>query len=376
MHTIVTDALVRVDAGQWNALAAPSGHPFVRHEFLSGLERSGCVGGNTGWCASHVLAYTGPDCRRLVGAVPMYVKLHSYGEYVFDWAWADAYERAGLDYYPKLVVAVPFTPVTGPRVLAADRAVRSALIEYTLDHAERAGVSSLHWLFTDSGDYEALETRRLLPRIGTQFHWHNRDYASFEDYLDAFTSGKRKKIKRERRRVHEAGIEFDVLSGDTVQPRHVDAMYRFYRSTVALHGAIPYLTRAFFEILAQELAEHLVLILARHGSDYVAGALNLRGDQALYGRYWGASADFNGLHFETCYYRAIEYCIDQRLARFEAGAQGEHKLSRGLLPTLTRSMHWLREPRFASAVADFLERERNGVTHYGEVLRAHSPFRT
>ncbi|MDH3639210.1 MAG: GNAT family N-acetyltransferase [Gammaproteobacteria bacterium] len=375
MHTIFTDTMVHIDREQWNALAVPYGNPFVSHEFLSGLERSGCVGGNTGWSANHVLAYADAGCRQLIGAVPMYAKVHSYGEYVFDWAWADAYRRANLEYYPKLVVAVPFTPVTGPRVLAAEHAVRDELIERTLIYAEQLGVSSLHWLFTNSADYQALERRRLLPRVGTQFHWNNQDYQSFEHYLGEFTSSKRKKIKRERRRVREAGIKFEMLAGDALQPRHFDVMYRFYRSTVALHGAIPYLTRGFFDILAHDLSQHIVLILARHGKDYVAGALNVRGDHALYGRYWGASADFSGLHFETCYYRAIEYCINHRIGRFEAGAQGEHKLSRGLLPNLTRSMHWLREPRFASAVADFLAHERDGVTHYREVLEAHSPFR-
>lgn len=373
---MVLDALGQVDRIQWNALAGARHNPFVSHEFLSGLERGGCIGGSTGWAANHLVAYAQPDRRQLIGAVPMYLKFHSYGEYVFDWAWADAYARAGLEYYPKLVVAVPFAPVTGPRILAADNTVRHALVECALDHAKHLGVSSVHWLFLESADVQVLADVPLLPRIGTQFHWYNRDYASFDDFVDAMTSSKRKKIRRERRRVREAGITFEIVSGGGLRSRHIEAMYRFYRSTVALHGAIPYLSHAFFEILAQELSEQMILVLARHGRDYVAGALNLRGDDALYGRYWGTSADINGLHFETCYYRAIEYCIQHGLARFEAGAQGEHKLSRGLLPVVTRSMHWLREPRFASAVAEFLERERHGVTHYGEVLQSHSPFRS
>ncbi len=375
MHIEIRHSLSHVDRAQWNALTARLANPFVSHEFLCGLEACGCVGHPTGWSANHVLGYSDRSRSHLVGAIPMYTKFHSYGEYVFDWAWADAYQRAGLEYYPKLVVAVPFTPVAGPRILFSDTRVRDALVDYTLDYAEREAVSSLHWLFIEGDDLQTLNTRGLLHRTGTQFHWQNRGYTSFTDYLGAFTAHKRKKIKRERRRVHESGIRFEMLSGDHLQPRHIEIMYAFYRSTVAVHGAIPYLTREFFLTFADVMREHVVLILARLDSNYVAGALYLRGADALYGRYWGASADFRGLHFETCYYRPIEYCIEHGLQRFEAGAQGEHKLSRGLLPTPTHSMHWLREPRFASAVAHFLRHEKDGVAHYRETLSAHSPFK-
>lgn len=374
MYLTVTDTLDRLPRDQWNALAG-SVNPFIRHEFLSGLENTGCVGNNTGWEGTHLLLYADRCRQKLVGAVPMYLKYHSYGEYVFDWAWADAYQRAGLEYYPKLLVAIPFTPVVGPRILASTDSVRDELISAMLDHAQNLGVSSLHCLFTDQADMDALQQRGLLCRMGTQFHWRNDGYASFDDYLQAFTASKRKKIKRERRRVREAGIEFEIVSGDQLRSQHWDAMYRFYRTTILEYGAIPYLTHDFFATLGRDMANQTVLVFAHQNQQYVAGAMFLRDQYALYGRYWGALHNYNGLHFETCYYRAIEYCIDHKIERFEAGAQGEHKLSRGLLPMVTYSLHWLKESRFATAVADYLDQEHGRVIHYRDVLAQHSPFR-
>jgi predicted N-acyltransferase len=379
MELTVIDRLAEVDASAWNALAGED-NPFLRFEFLDSLERCGCVGGDTGWQPQHLLLRADNGTRGLLGAVPLYLKYHSYGEYVFDWAWADAYARAGLEYYPKLVAAVPFTPATGRRLLVGgdgnDRAVAAALADGARAHAERVDASSVHWLFTPTAETELLEGRGLMRRVGNQFHWHNDNYRDFDHFLGALSASKRKKIKRERRRVEEAGVVMEVRGGAELQERHWDAFYRFYLSTIRSHGAIAYLSREFFFELGRRMPERIVMTLALHEGRHVAAALNFRGSDTLYGRYWGALEDFHSLHFETCYYRTIDYCIGQRLARFEAGAQGEHKLSRGFLPTPTYSAHWLRHPQFARAVADYLERERAGMAHYADELDAHSPFRT
>ncbi len=379
MHSEIVDDISTVGSKDWDSLT--NGHnPFLTHTFLSAIERTGCVCESTGWVPQHVLTYADASRNELIGAVPMYLKYHSYGEYVFDWAWANAYHRSGLDYYPKLLVAVPFTPVSGPRLLTArptygNELVSDALIDKVHQHARSSRLSSLHWLFTDEQSTEALKGRDFMIRIGNQFHWHNRSYSDFDQFLAAFNARNRKKTKRERRRVRESGITMETRSGGDLEPRHWDLMYGFYRSTVMNHGAYPYLNRALFECLADEMPERVVMILARQGARYVAGALNFRGHNALYGRYWGAAESFDGLHFETCYYSAIEYCIANRVDRFEAGAQGEHKLSRGLVPTRTFSLHWLSNPQFADAVADSLDRETREMHRYARVLHAHSPYR-
>ncbi len=373
--TRFVDSIKAVPAAAWNGLDL-AGNPFLRHEFLLALEESGCVDGKSGWASQHLLIEQG---GRLLAAAPVYVKQHSYGEYVFDWAWANAYQRAGLRYYPKLVVAVPFTPVTGPRLLLAPGANEAALLatagEALIAHAKALRASSVHWLFPPERQTTALAGGQWLQRVGHQFHWENRGYGSFDDYLAALTAEKRKKVRRERRQVADAGIEVRVVPGRAAGDAEWAAMYGFYRATVARHGAIPYLSEAFFERLGQTLADCVVLLLAVRDGRYVAGALNLQGTDALYGRYWGCHADYHSLHFETCYYRAIEYCIDSGLARFEAGAQGEHKLSRGFLPVQTHSLHWLAEPRFADAVADYLVEETGQMEQYRELLAEHSPFR-
>lgn len=363
----------------WNALVAAP-YPFLRHEFLSALEDTGCVGARTGWLPQHLVLHADDDpAGALLGAVPMYLKSHSYGEYVFDWAWANAHARAGIAYYPKLVAAVPFTPIAGPRLLVragahqaeiADRLIRAAHA-----HARAGDVSSLHWLFTDATDTARLEQQGFQRRIGSQFHWCNHGYRDFDDFLARFAADKRKKIKRERRRVAEAGVVLEVRDGGSLRDEHLDRFYAFYTATIQNHGAIPYLNRAFFVELGRRMPDNVVLIFARHGNEYVAGAFFLRGGAALYGRYWGSLRDFHGLHFETCYYRAIEYCIAEGIARFEGGAQGEFKLARGLVPTPTYSAHWLRHPELARAVAEFLARERHGVAYHMEELKEHLPFR-
>jgi hypothetical protein len=379
MHLSIADSLKIIPANDWNALGT-EGNPFLRHEFLMALERTGCVSPKTGWQPQHLVVHEdGPLQGRLLGAAPMFLKNHSYGEYVFDWAWANAYAHAGEKYYPKLVVGVPFTPAAGPRLLVAPAADATAikihLIQAALQHMQDTAASSLHWLFVTEADAGLLETEGHLLRTGFQFHWSNPGYRDFDDFLSGFTAEKRKKIKRERRHVREAGIEMEVLTGASITPAHWDRFHEFYLSTIHAHGAYAYLTRDFFHRLGQALPEHAVLVLARKGNEYVAGALNLRGADALYGRYWGCRGEFHSLHFETCYYAAIEYAIAQGLRRFEAGAQGGHKLARGFTPVVTRSAHRLTHPKFNRAIAEYLARERLDVNACMNELNEHAPFK-
>ena len=379
MFTVITDTLRTVPAAAWNNLDH-EGIPFLSHEFLLGLEHSGCVGGDTGWLPEHLLLFDGPERKTLLGAVPMYRKYHSYGEYVFDWAWASAYERAGLDYYPKLVAATPFTPVTGPRLLVHSGGphtarIRRNLADLALRHARESGVSSLHWLFTSTSDNEVLDDAPLLARKGNQFQWRNQDYSDFQHYLGSMSAAKRKKIKRERRRIKDSGFTIEIVDSSDLTTAHMRQMYQFYLATIRAHGSYAYLSAGFFEQLAHTMAREIVLILAHWRDECVAGSLNFRGNDGLFGRYWGSRGRYDALHFELCYYQPIEYCINNSIARFEAGAQGEHKLSRGLLPTTTHSRHWLRDPQFAQAVSSFLSRENHHVETYTEVLQRHSPFR-
>jgi predicted N-acyltransferase len=316
---------------------------------------------------------------RLAGAVPLYLKSHSYGEYVFDWAWAEAYERAGLRYYPKLVAAVPFTPVTGPRFLVAPGfdadQVRETLARAALELARELKVSSLHWLFTTADDNRALAANRFIERRGSQFHWHNRSYRDFEEFLAGFTAPKRKKVKRERRFVQESGVRMEVREGRELDARDWTVFHEFYHQTIRKHGAIPYLNRAFFDAIARTMPERVVMVFARRDSDVVACALNLRSHDTLFGRYWGGDDSIHSLHFETCYYTPIEYCITHGLRRFEAGAQGAHKLARGLEPVVTTSMHWLAHPEFARAVEQYLARERDAVAESLLELNTRAPFK-
>lgn len=378
MHLSVLQSLAEVSAEQWNRAAGDN--PFLRHEFLYALERTGCVGESTGWDPSYLVLHAdGPGRGPLLGAVPLYLKHHSYGEYVFDWAWAGAYARYGRAYYPKLVAAVPFTPVTGVRLLVAPQAawshVARRLADGALALARRTGVSSLHWNFATGAEVDLLAGRGLLQRTGCQFHWSNPGYRDFDDFLSTLTSQKRYNLRRERRLVREAGVRVEALGGEEVTPALWDGFYRFYRATIRAHGGIPYLTRAFFHALGETLSDQVVLFVARRGRETVGAALALRSRDTLYGRYWGGHHGISGLHFETCYYTPIEYCITTGLARYEAGAQGEHKLARGFTPTPTYSAHWLRDPEFQRAVAEFLERERDHVGYYIDELNEHLPFR-
>jgi len=375
MPIAVHDSIQDLSAAEWNRLGTCD-NPFVRYEFLAALERHGCVGESFGWIPQH-LAYR--DSRgRLLGAVPLYLKDNSYGEFVFDWSWADAYDRAGGRYYPKLVVAAPYTPATGPRLLLADDApadVADRLIDAALDHARRLEVSSLHWLFTDDAQTARLERHGLMRRTGCQFHWHNRGYRDFDDFLAAFTAEKRKKVRRERRRVQESGLAIEVVSGDGASDEQIATAEMFYRTTFDKKWGVATLNLPFFREVAERMGEQLVLLLARDASRYVAGAICFRSRDTLYGRHWGCVAEYHSLHFELCYYQGLEYCIREGLARFEPGAQGEHKVSRGFLPTPTWSAHWIADPRFAQAIGDFLRREHRGMEHYMEELAGHSPFK-
>jgi len=368
----IARSLADVDAAEWNALPGAEA-PFLRHEFLFALERSGCATPATGWDAHHVLLRTREG--RLSGAMPLYRKSHSWGEFVFDFAWAEAYHRAGIPYYPRLVCAVPFTPATGPRLLAADAASLDALLAGARGLLEPVGASSLHVLFPAPRDRECLETAGLMPRLDCQFHWKNEGYSSFDDFLAGFTAEKRKKLKRERRRVAEAGIECRTLSGPELDEATLDVIFRLHAMTFARYGHAPYLNREFFGYLANAMPGALVVELATHRGEAVACTISLRGNDTLYGRYWGASGDFHSLHFELCYYRGIEYCIREGLARFEPGTQGEHKLLRGFLPTPVWSLHEIADPDFAQAIGDWLARERAARLEWLREAAWHLPFR-
>jgi len=372
----VLDSIGAASATEWNALDN-AGQPFLRHEFLAALEDSGCVAPETGWTPRHVVARD--DAGRLVGALPLYRKTDSWGEFVFDFAWADAYRRAGLRYFPKLVAAVPFTPVTGPRLLiipGADQpAVAAALLDAALEHMRDTGASSLHLLFPGLDEAASLGRRGLLLRKDCQFHWHNRGYASFEDFLGQFTAEKRKKARRERRRVAEAGIRFRILDGDEIDDALWGTIMPLYASTFWRRGREPYLSEDFFRRVARAMPAQMLVVLAMLHDTPVAVAILFRSADSLYGRYWGSAGDYHSLHFETCYHQGIEYCIAHGLQRFEPGTQGEHKIARGFEPEAVWSAHWLSDPRFAAAIDRHLDREREHVDQYIDVVQEHVPFR-
>lgn len=376
MNLRIIDDITQLAAADWNALEGTD-NPFLRHEFLAALEQSGCVSPNHGWQPRHLALYD--DHQSLIGAAPLFLKSHSWGEYIFDWAWANAYMRAGLDYYPKLTGAIPFTPATGNRLLVLaghDQSwVREQLSAAAIELATLHNASSLHWLFTTEEEKHQLAGHGLLPRSSFQFHWSNNDYTCFDDFLSGMTSRKRKKVRRERRYVSDAGIEMHRVPGEACTTADWDRFYRFYRRTIMIHGASAYLNREFFEQLGATMPGNVHLLFARDQGNTVAGALFLEGGDTLYGRYWGSDDDYHSLHFETCYYSPIEYCINTGLRRFEAGAQGRHKLARGFLPSPTHSAHWVREPQFRQAIADYLKYESQGVSEEISELGQDSPFR-
>ena len=371
----VVERLSKIRAADWDECAG-SDNPFVSHAFLDALEESNSACAETGWLPQHLALEDGNG--NLLGAAPMYLKSHSYGEYVFDHGWAEAYERAGGRYYPKLQVAVPFTPVTGNRLLIrpdaptdAARLLAAAMVEI----AKRSKVSSLHVTFPTRAEYDLFAEAGFLQRLGQQFHWENQGYKSFDDFLGALNARKRKQIKRERREAND-GVEIETLNGAAIKARHWDAFFRFYTSTSDKKWGAAYLTREFFDLLGQRMGERVVLVMAKMAGRYVAGALNLMGGDTLYGRNWGCLSEVPFLHFEACYYRAIDFAIARGLKRVEAGAQGSHKIQRGYLPAPPDSAHWIRDPGFAKAVEDFLNRERRAVEHEMEELeQVLSPFK-
>ncbi|GAB3102127.1 GNAT family N-acetyltransferase [Bordetella tumbae] len=366
----IATSLSQIDPSEWNALAG--NQPFVRHEFLSALHETGCACPDTGWAPYYLVLRRD---ERLVGGVPLYLKSHSRGEYVFDYAWADAFERHGLRYYPKLLSSIPFTPVGGSRLLAGTQEDRLTLAQGLIELAQGLKVSSLHMLFPDEDDLLALREAGYMVREGVQFHWRNAGYAHLDDFLAALNHDKRKKIRQDRKKVLEAGVEYRWLHGTQIDAQSLDFFYRCYEQTYFAHGNAPYLSAEFFERLHREIPDTLVLIVAVRDGQPIAAALNMRGGDTLYGRYWGSLEFVSGLHFETCYLQSIDYCIQHGLASFEGGAQGEHKMARGLLPTPTWSAHWIADARFAAAIEDFLERETQAVDGYLGELEAHTPFR-
>jgi uncharacterized protein len=361
-------------AAEWDGLDA-TGNPFLRHSFLAALEATGCVGGGTGWTPRQLVIRD--TAGRLAGAIPLYEKQHSWGEFVFDWHWAQAYARTGLDYYPKLLAAIPFTPVTGPRLLARatdEKAVRARLARALIEAARERHCSGVHVNFTTDEDQSALEQAGFLRREDCRFVWHNRAYRDFDEFLGRFRSDKRKKLRRERRRVVEAGITIETLAGEDIARPLWARIFAFSERTFLQHGSVHYLNAAFLGRVARDMPGSVIVKLAFESARPIAAAVFFRGHDCLYGRYWGAARHVDCLHFELCYYQGIEYCIEHGVAHFDPGTQGEHKLARGFEPTPTHSAHWLADTRLADAIGRYLERERAAMTEYREAAAAHLPY--
>ena len=372
----IVEEFASIEAADWNRLDHQD-NPFLSHAFLAALEQSGSIGPGSGWTPHHLALYGG---GQLLAFAPTYLKDHSHGEFVFDWAWADAYQRAALPYYPKLLTGIPYSPVSGPRLLTLrgqpnPETLRGQLVKLALDCVTESGLSSWHCNFVRTEEQAVFESNALLPRQDWQFHWHNEGFTDFDDFLDRLRSRKRKNIRRERRQVREADVEFRWFKGGEVGESELDFLHRCYLRTFHLYGNHPALNRAFFAAIAAALDDRFVLLIASRGDDRLAMSLFLAGGDRLYGRYWGCVEEVPGLHFETAYYQGIEYCIQNRIAVFESGAQGEHKISRGFLPSQTRSYHYLRDSRFRAAIADHLLRERAWMDRYREQLARHDPYR-
>ena len=366
-----------VDEVAWRALEPPD-FPFFDFEFLRALERSGSIGGASGWSPIYIVC---KDKGRILGTLCLYLKTNSYGEYIFDWGWAQAYRQHGLPYYPKLVAAVPFTPATGPKLLVRPDADRVEVTHALLDAAQELGeerrVSSLHALFLPEEELEEFKKRGFSVRHSLQFHWRNRGYDAFSDYLDALEGKRRRQVARERRQLRDEGLEIERLTGEALSPEHATMMYRFYTSTLDRKWGVPYLTRSFFDEVFRRMGDRILLVLARDAETGrpVAGALNFFKGQTLYGRYWGASEERRNLHFELCYYQAIEFAIERRLALFEAGAQGEHKLARGFLPSLTYSAHAIHHLGFRRAIEQYIAEEKEMLAEDVAMYNRHAPYK-
>ncbi len=374
MKVTVNDSIAAIDAGDWNQLAGDE-FPFLRHEFLNLAEQTRCVAPEHGWTPRHL---TISKRGRLLAAMPLYEKSDSWGEFVFDWAWARAYEQAGLHYYPKLVSAIPFTPAPSRRLLLADpedseRA--AALIDAAVTLAVESDCSSLHILFPAEDEVPLLETAGLLTRKDCQFHWSNRGYRCFDDFLKTFNAAKRKKARRDRRRVRENGIGFRRVKGDAMDDADWDIVYALISRTFMRRGSLPYFNKTFFKSISRQLPDSILVIFAEKDDQAVAAAVFYESERVLYGRYWGSNGHYDALHFETCYYQGIDYCIDTGKQVFEPGTQGEHKISRGFSPQTVWSAHWLAHPEFASAIGAYLDEEGRHVDRYMDSIDARSPYK-
>lgn len=373
-RTHIVSSLSEIGRAAWDGLAQaqPRPNPFLSYAFLDALHESGSAAIAAGWQPQFIALYDG---AQLAAALPMYVKMHSYGEYVFDWAWADAYERNGLDYYPKLLAAIPFTPVTGPRLLAVDDAARAALIEVLVATQQATPVSSTHILYPPEEQAQLLADAGYLLRSGVQFHWLNQGYRTFDDFLATLEHKKRKNIRAERRKVREAGVTLRRVRGADAVDADWLLFNRCYRHTYAAHRSTPYLNHDFFQRIGRDMPKNILLIIAERDGAPIAASLVIHSEQVLYGRYWGELEHVPCLHFEAAYYQPLEFCIEQGIAVFEGGAQGEHKMARGFLPTRTWSAHWLAQPAFADAIERFLEREKGGIDDYIDELNDRNPFK-
>ncbi|QAU34808.1 GNAT family N-acetyltransferase [Janthinobacterium sp. 17J80-10] len=370
----IVSSLDAIGEAAWNDLVArqTDANPFLSYAFLSALHDTGCASADTGWRPQYLCLWQG---KALHAALPLYAKSHSYGEYVFDWAWADAYSRHGLPYYPKLLAAIPFTPVSGNRLLARDDAARQALVAALGELQKNAGLSSTHVLFPTETEAQLLQQAGFMLRSGVQFHWENRGYADFSDFLSTLERKKSKNIRAERRKVAEAGVTFRQVEGTEATAADWGFFYRCYANTYAEHHSTPYLNPAFFERIGKTMPQHILLVLAERDGAPIAASLVVHDRHALYGRYWGALEQVPCLHFETAYYQPLEFCIRRGIPAFEGGAQGEHKLARGFLPRQTWSAHWIAEPAFADAIRHFLRRESSGMGAYIDELNEHAPFK-
>ena len=371
------DSIKDLPEHSWNRLAHSHG-PFLRYEFFAALENNNCTNADTGWSPHHLAVYAGEN-GPVVAVVPLFIKTHSYGEYVFDWSWADAYYRNGLEYYPKLVTAIPFTPSSESRILideAVDQEeILSAIVKAIISEAKRLGASSWHVLFPKKEESASLNTNNIHQRQGTQFHWFNKGYLDFDHFLDSFSSRKRKNIRKERSRVIEGGFSFQRIEGAQITTSMWKQFYEFYQNTYRVRGQEGYLTQSFFEALSTSMPESIVLIVALKEGEVVAGALSFKDSNRLYGRYWGCREEYQFLHFETCYYQGIDYAIEHSLTGFDSGAQGEHKIQRGFEPIATYSNHWIHDERFETAIVDFLKQESAHVEQYRQSARSLLPFK-
>ena len=365
-------SIAEIPAHEWNAISGTS-DPFLRYEFLAALENHQCVGEQFGWFPYHLSVR---DVNKsLVGLCPLYIKTNSYGEFVFDWSWASAYEQAGLRYYPKMVCSIPYNPVSGARLLAHDPSIKSTMVRQIIKVAEKLEMSGMHWLFTTIEDTQICNHNDLQLRLGCQYHWKNQNYSNFDDFLSTFVSRKRKKVKRERRMVEEQNINIEIIHGNDASEYQIELAQQFYQDTFDRKSGVPTLSANFFKEICNTMGHQVVFMFALLNKQYIACAITLRSDDALFGRFWGCKQEFNSLHFETCFYQGINYCIENKLQKFEPGAQGEHKITRGFLPTKTWSAHWISNPEFQQVIYNFCQREQEAMRQQCKELLSLSPYR-